>query len=84
MRLYQFVMTTRTTVTVVTQEFRNRGFNTNHKVVLKIAKLLCTAFQPSDTEVQFYAGTVGHSSPNRVNRRIRQRIDHIRSAHRRH
>ena len=57
----------------VTQELRNRGFNTNHKVVLKIMKmngLLCTAFNRLTRKYNSYAGTVGHISPNRVNRRF--------------
>ncbi|MCT0024070.1 IS3 family transposase, partial [Weissella confusa] len=52
---------------------RNRGFNTNHKVVLKIMKmngLLCTAFNRLTRKYNSYAGTVGHISPNRVNRRF--------------
>ncbi|GJM47961.1 IS3 family transposase [Weissella soli] len=57
----------------VTQELRNRGFNTNHKVVLKIMKmdgLLCTAFKRLTRKYNSYAGTFGHISPNRVNRRF--------------
>ncbi|MBJ7687389.1 IS3 family transposase, partial [Weissella confusa] len=57
----------------VTQELHNRGFNTNHKVVLKIMKmngLLCTAFNRLTRKYNSYVGTVGHISPNRVNRRF--------------
>ena len=57
----------------VTQELRNRGFNTNHKVVLKIMKmngLLCTAFNRLTRQYNSYVGTVGHIAPNRVNRRF--------------
>ncbi|MBJ7689264.1 transposase [Weissella confusa] len=39
----------------VTQELHNRGFNTNHKVVLKIMKmnrLPCTAY------IDFYSGEI--------------------------
>ena len=57
----------------VTQELHNQGFNTNHKVVLKIMKMngiLCTAFNRITRKYNSYVGTVGRIAPNRVNRRF--------------
>lgn len=57
----------------ITLELRNRGIIVNHKTVLKVMKtygLLCTSFNRITRKYNSYAGHVGHTAKNLINRRF--------------